>query len=171
MFRMLDRISRRTQRHRGAAIGAIAFLVAVTVSACGHSRRAESPSQHDLSVDEANGGHTLARHVGKTDEELQERLRLEPNISSASTYTDRAAAESVVGAALSSAPPSFNAWLNRTGRRPNFVLRFAAHHPIGRSLARGRAEATPCEDALIIVRWDERLGKSYVLTSYPEAHH
>lgn len=120
-------------------------------------------------MDEANGGHTLARHVGKTDEELRERLRLESNISSASTYTDRAAAESVVGAALSSAPPSFNAWLNRTGRRPNFVLRFAAHHPIGRSLARGRTEATPCEDALIVVRWDERLGKSYVLTSYPEA--
>jgi hypothetical protein len=167
---MLDRISRRTQRHRGAAILAIAFLVAVTGSACQHSRRAESPSQRDLSVDEANGGHTLARHVGKTDEELQERLRLEPNISSASTYTDRAAAESVVGAALASAPPSFNAWLNRAGRRPNFVLRFAAHHPIGRSLARGRTEATPCEDALIVVRWDERLGKSYVLTSYPEAH-
>ena len=39
------------------------------------------------------GGHTLARHVDKTDAELAERLRLEPQLSAASTYTDRAVAE------------------------------------------------------------------------------
>jgi len=94
---------------------------------------------------------------------------VEPGISSASTYTDRAAAEAVVGAALSTAPRSFDTWLNRTGRRPNYVLRVAAHHLIGRSVARGQTEATPCEDALVVVRWDERRGKPYVLTSYPEA--
>jgi Bacterial CdiA-CT RNAse A domain len=54
----------------------------------------------DLSVDESMGGHTLARHVGKIDAELLQRLRREPQISAASTYTDRTSAESVVGAAL-----------------------------------------------------------------------
>ena len=114
------------------------------------------------------GGHTLARHVGKSDAELRERLRREPNISTASTYTDRAAAEAVVGQALSSAPRSFDAWQHRTGRRPNFVLHVAADTVIGRSMTRGQREATPCRDALVVVRWDDRQERFYVLTSYPE---
>ena len=114
------------------------------------------------------GGHTLARHVGKTESELRARLSREPDISSASTYTDRATAEAVVGAALSSAPRSFDSWRSRTGRRPNFVLHFAAHHVIGRSVRRGRTEATPCENALVVLRWNERQREPYVLTSYPE---
>ena len=101
------------------------------------------------------GGHTLARHVGKSDGELRERLRREPNISSASTYTDRATAEAVVGAALSSPPRSFDTWRRRTGRRPNFVLHYAAHRVIGRSIGRHRPEAS-CEDALVVLRWDDR---------------
>src|SRR5262245_22101953 len=131
------------------------------------SRAAES-SGHDLSVDEQMGGHTLARHVGKSDAELRDRLRREPQIASASTYTDRATADAVVGAALSSAGRRFDAWRNRTGRRPNFVLHFAAGHVIGRSVARGRLEAAPCENALVIIRWDDRRQQFYVLTSYPE---
>src|SRR5262245_62492121 len=63
----------------------------------------ETSFDRDLSVDEAMGGHTLARHVGKSDDELATRLRNEPQISSASTYTDRVTAERVVGAALASA--------------------------------------------------------------------
>jgi hypothetical protein len=119
-------------------------------------------------VDEAMGGHTLARHVGRTDDELRQRLRRERDISSASTYTDRAAAEAVVGSALLSAPRSFDAWTRRKGRRPNFVIHFDAHHVIGRSMARGQTESTPCEDALVVIRWDDRRQQVYVLTSYPE---
>jgi len=114
------------------------------------------------------GGHTLARHVGKTDDELRERLRREAGISSASSYTDRATAETVVGEALSSAPRSFDSWRHRTGRRANFVIHFGADRVIGRAMMRGRLEATPCENALVVVRWDERRQRFYVLTSYPE---
>jgi CDI toxin RNase A-like protein len=164
-------------------VAAITLLLASAVTACHQSHPStpatasadavadhttKSPPRHDLSADEALGGHTLARHVGKTDDELRERLRREPGIASASTYTDRATAESVVGEALSSAPRSFDSWRRRTGRRPNFVIRFGADRVIGRSIRRGRREATSCEDALIVVRWDDRRQRFYVLTSYPE---
>jgi hypothetical protein len=175
-----------TMHRRFWGIAAASFFFTLSVTACNQTntthpvaraasaqapvadRSAKPSSSHDLSVDEAMGGHTLARHVGRTDDELRERLRLERNISSASTYTDRAAAEAVVGSALSAAPRSFEAWRRRTGRRPNFVIRFDAHHVIGRSLARGQRAATPCEDALVVVRWDDRRQQFYVLTSYPE---
>jgi len=179
-------MSTNTRYRRWPAIAAW-FLLTVAVMGCDRSKAPDvavpaaspqapttdgepaRPSSHDLSTDEAMGGHTLTRHVGKTDSELRARLSREPDISSASTYTDRATAEAVVGAALSSAPRSFDSWRSRTGRRPNFVLHFAAHKMIGRSVARGRTEATPCEDALVVVRWDDRRREAYVLTSYPEA--
>jgi len=127
-----------------------------------------APAARDLSVDEAMGGHTLARHVGKTDADLSERLRREPQISSASTYTDRATAERVVGAALASGGRGFEAWRARTGRRPNFVLRYADSATIGRSMSRGRSASAPCTRALVVLRWDDRRQTFYVLTSYPE---
>jgi CDI toxin RNase A-like protein len=132
----------------------------------GGLRRAASA--HDLSADEAMGGHTLDRHIGKTDEELVQRLHREPDISSASTYTDRAMAERVIGAALASGGSAFEKWRARRGRRPNFVLHYDAHEVIGRSVRRGRTRSQPCERALVVLRWDDRRQQFYVLTSYPE---
>jgi hypothetical protein len=116
------------------------------------------------------GGHTLARHVGKTDAELLERLRREPQIASASTYSDRDTAEQVIGTVLESPGRSFDAWLRRTGRRPNFVLWYAADRTIGRTVSRGRTASSPCRFARVVVRWDERRSRYFVLTSYPEGH-
>jgi hypothetical protein len=116
------------------------------------------------------GGHTLARHVGKTDAELAARLRREPEISSASTYTDRRTAERSVAAALTSGAGNYAAWQRRTGRRPNLALYYAARGmPLGRSLSRGQPASVACYRAIVVLRWDERLKRFYVLTSYPEA--
>jgi len=133
-------------------------------------RPTPSAATHDLSVDEALGGHTLQRHVGKSDADLLARLKRETQISSASTYTDRATAERVVGSALQSDNPALTAWRNRRGRRPNFVLHFDADRVIGRSMARGHSTAVQCERALLVLRWDDQRRRSYVLTSYPEAN-
>lgn len=131
----------------------------------------ESGEIRDLSVDESMGGHTLARHVGRTDAELSERLRREPQISSASTYTDRRSAERAVGAALASAGPRLANWENRSGRRPNLVLHYVDRGTasVGRSLSREQQTPVLCHRILIVLRWDERTDRFYVLTSYPEA--
>jgi Bacterial CdiA-CT RNAse A domain len=135
------------------------------------STRGEGVSVRDLSIDESMGGHTLARHVGKTDAELADRLRREPQISSASTYIDRGVAERAVGAALASSGDKLAEWQSRSGRRPNLVLYFVdrGSQPVGRSLARGRQASAPCDRILVVLRWNERSDRFYVLTSYPEA--
>ncbi len=122
----------------------------------------------DLSADEAMGGHTLQRHVGRNDDDLRARLEREPQISSASTYTDRATAERVVGAALEKGSRAFTAWRERSGRRPNFALRYRADGVIGRSIMRGHTASVPCDRAVVVLRWDVRRDRYYVLTSYPE---
>ena len=180
----------RRARRRLPAASLFAILVALAVTSCNNRpaparEAAPAPTQaapaveqklrraHPVaisSVDESMGGHTLARHVGETDEELLQRLRRERRISAASTYTDRASAESVVGATLAAGGRSFDAWRRRTGRRPNFVLHHSANRVIGRSISRGRSSSEPCEDAVVVLRWDERRRDFYVLTSYPEAN-
>jgi hypothetical protein len=136
-----------------------------------NARSAEPGVRRDLSADESMGGHTLARHVGRTDAELAERLRREPQISAASTYTDRATAERAVGAALASAGRQLAAWEHRSGRRPNLVLHYTERggQPLGGSLSRGDSQPVPAFRALVVLRWDERARRAYVLTSYPEA--
>ena len=132
---------------------------------------APASTSHDLSADESMGGHTLARHVGRTDAQLIARLRDERDISSASTYTDRATAERVVGAAIEAGGRKLDAWRNRQGSRPNLVLNYTDRSgtPIGRSITRGAHTSTPCRRALVVFRWDDRRHREFVLTSYPEA--
>jgi len=125
----------------------------------------------DLTEDERAGGHTLSRHVGRSDAELAERLSRERDISAASTYTDAVTASNVVGAALAQSKARPEAWLARKGPRPNLVITYTqtTGPPIGRSLRRGQRATEPCRRALVIVRWNDRRGRWYVLTSYPEA--
>ena len=161
------------------------FCGAVLLDGCGQNpgsesraerrndaRRARSsPSagtgqRYDLSRDEERGGHTLRKHVGRTDDELRQRLEREHNISAASTWTDRGAAEETVAAALQAERGKIENWQRRGERRPNLALHFDVGHEIGRSLLRGATEVVPCTEAVIVLRAD---GEAFfVLTTYPE---
>jgi hypothetical protein len=123
----------------------------------------------DLSQDESAGGHTLRKHVGRTDDQLRERLRHERNISAASTWTDRDTAERAVGTALEQNRGKIERWLSREGGHPNLVIDYDgdASHPIGRSLRRDADQPEPCAHATIVLRWAPPQSY-YVLTSYPE---
>jgi hypothetical protein len=124
--------------------------------------------RYDLERDEHRGGHTLARHVARTDEQLQERLRRERNISAASTWTDFRTAEETVATALHTEHGQIERWMGRGERRPNLALHYDAGHPIGRSLRRDSSEVVMCTAAVIVLRADGPDGY-YVLTTYPEA--
>jgi hypothetical protein len=122
----------------------------------------------DLSIDEGRGGHTLARHVGRTDDQLRDRLDRERNISAASTYTDRAVAERVVALALAQNARRVEAWVAREGSRPNLAIDYRGSPDValGRTVVRGRDASMVCHDAVVVLRWDH--DDYYVLTSYPE---
>jgi len=121
---------------------------------------------HDLSQDESAGGHTLRKHVGRTDDQLRERLRHEREISAASTWTDRETAERAVGIALSQNEEKIQRWLARDSHS-NLVLDYDGPQPIGRSLPRHADQPQPCSHATIVLKWSGP-ASYYVLTSYPE---
>jgi hypothetical protein len=123
--------------------------------------------RYDLSRDEERGGHTLTKHVGRSDDELRQRLERERNISAASTWTDRAAAEETVGAALRQEHNRIDSWERRGYPRPNLALHFDAGRVIGRSMRHGDAASSPCMQAVIVLKADGP-ESFYVLTTYPE---
>jgi hypothetical protein len=123
--------------------------------------------RYDLERDEERGGHTLKKHVGRTDAELAERLERE-HISAASTWTDVDTAETTVAEALRAERRRIESWMRRGGRRPNLALHYDAGHVIGRSLRRGDSQTVECTRAVIVLRAVSP-DSFYVLTTYPEA--
>jgi hypothetical protein len=122
--------------------------------------------RYDLSKDEGRG-HTLAKHVGRSDEELRERLERERNISAASTWTDRDAAEETIGEALQKDRERIAQWEERGERRPNLALHFDAGRTIGRSMHHGDTTSVTCTAAVIVLKADGP-DSFFVLTAYPE---
>src|SRR5262245_3047949 len=150
-----------------AVKGRAVLVLGVTAALLG----ARSAPRRDLSIDESRGGHTLARHVARTDVQLLDRLAREPRISAASTYINRPTAELVVGLVLDRERNRVEAWRRRDGSRPNLVLHVDAPRgpPIGRVMRRGSRQSVPATSALVVLRWNEGAQDFYVLTSYPEA--
>src|SRR3954463_15657943 len=157
---------------RARMFAGLALCLAVLISCQSQPRAgAAQPRTHvavrDLSIDEARGGHTLKQHVGRTDEQLRERLQHERNISAASTYTDRETAERAVTAAIESSQGKLQRWFGRGTRRPNLVLDYTEpNDALGRVMNRRAIGSVPCDHAIVILKAD---GDDYfVLTSYPE---
>jgi Bacterial CdiA-CT RNAse A domain len=154
----------------------LAFLLCASLAACtrppaaasGPTSRPFADPRRDLSQDEAAGGHTLRKHVGRSDEELRERLRRERDISAASTWSDRASAETAIGAAIADQNAKISRWLERD-RHSNLVLDYDGDsaHPFGRTLRRGENQVEPCSQAVIVLKWDGP-NSYHVLTAYPE---
>lgn len=128
--------------------------------------RSDGPPR-DLSQDEAAGGHVLRKHVGRTDEELRDRLERERNISGSSTYTDRATAERAIGDAIAYNRDRIQRWLDWPGGHSNLVLDYDSDQPLGRTMNRGDSQSRPCSRAVVVLKYDPP-ARYYVLTSYPE---
>lgn len=161
----------------------LAFAATVTLCACsGHEEKpgrieasvtggttsAPERFRRNLSEDESRGGHTLSRHVGRSDADLRQRLQRE-RISAASTYTDVLSAEQTVGATLHNEASRVQKWAQRQGRKPNLALDFHGDsaHPVGRTMHRGDSTAQPCSNAVVVLKSDGS-NSYFVLTSYPE---
>lgn len=130
----------------------------------------DAAARRDLARDEARGGHTLARHVALSDDDLARRLTREPGIAAASTFADRETAERVVAAALAAGSTRIARWRDGEGRRANLVVTYRGpdEAPVGRILRRGARRAREVHGARVVLRWDERRSDFYVLTAYPE---
>ena len=123
----------------------------------------------DLRTEAALGGHTIARHVGKSDGFLHQRLADEPEIAYASSFDTLAGAEQAIDAVIREHVAAIAAWAaSATGRR---ILRLDgdAGRPVGRVLARGSSGAVATSRLRVVLRRLIHRDRSwFVLTAFPE---
>jgi hypothetical protein len=130
-----------------------------------------APALNWLQAQENAGGHTIARHVGKTDQWLITRYNNNVNIAGASTYASVATATQFIQAALAIERVAYNAWEANAnvGDRRASTTNLAA--PIGRGVAHAARPATLAdvqnENQVRAVMVKSGAGACYLLTSYP----
>ncbi|USK64067.1 ribonuclease YeeF family protein [Peribacillus frigoritolerans] len=120
-----------------------------------------------LAAHEVKGGHLIERHVGKSDEELLERIRNNPRINGSSTFKDRAIAEKVASKVLSDInnKKAIESWLSNLQSKSNLVLTYEGTEVIGRGVKRGSTTVENMTNARIVLKKDGE--GNYILTGYP----
>ena len=106
----------------------------------------------DLTLDELLGGHTIERHVGKSDNWLRKRLTDDFGIPSASTFTNEAIANRTIARFVKEKREAIEEWLESGKHRLD--VEFEMNEPVGRVLTRGKGNASnskPIETDKVII--------------------
>ena len=120
-----------------------------------------------LEFHEAAGGHTLEKHVGKTEAELAQRLASDKRISGASSFTDRSVAEVAIAEAMHRNKNAIDSWVKSRGNR--YTIDYNANRIIGITLRRRASKAISASRLRIVLQRSAKLPPGYfILTAYPE---
>ncbi|WP_353854925.1 RNase A-like domain-containing protein [Bacillus sp. Bos-x628] len=113
------------------------------------------------------GGHLIKKHVGKTDEELFQRLKKDLRITGSSTFKDRATAEKVAHKVLTNSinQKLIKDWLDNPKSKSTLALPYKGNEMIGRGVRRDSEKVQDMTNALIILK-KKKDGK-FILTGYP----
>jgi hypothetical protein len=84
-----------------------------------------------LASEESAGGHTIARHVARTEEQLQALLVQYPKMSAATTFRTLREAEQVVGEAVRANKTAIKEWAKLAGPGQTKAFTFDAGRIIG----------------------------------------
>lgn len=112
-----------------------------------------------LAHEGVEGGHTLAKHVGKSPEFLRHRLATEPDIAGASTFHSRQVAESAISSVLRSHDREIRRWL--AGPEGKLTVAGQTARPCGSVIRRNRADPIESSAVRIALRRSPALGAGY----------
>lgn len=121
-----------------------------------------------LQAHEDAGSHLIERHVGKSEQDLVDRLQRE-NISASSSFRDLPAAEHFVAATIIDNQAKVDAWLDGKGGN-RLVLDGHFDSSTGISVKRGDAQATDVFSVKLVLERSNALDIGYrIVTGYPTA--
>lgn len=129
-------------------------------------------ARKSLELDELLGGHSITKHVGKSESWLRQRLLNEPETKSASSFRNYETANKVVAEAIKDNTDTIEKWLSGGSDKP-LKLNTIADNPVGIVLERGKGgsvglkTATETRKAEVLLVKDNTSKGWHVLTSYP----
>ncbi|HST46650.1 RNase A-like domain-containing protein [Jatrophihabitans sp.] len=97
-----------------------------------------------------DGGHTLAKHVGKSEQFLRNRLATEPDLTAASTFYDRQTAESGISWTFKEHGVTLDRWL--TGKVTTLILESTITRPVGVVIPRATGTLVHASGMRVIVK-------------------
>ncbi|MBV9023382.1 MAG: hypothetical protein JO362_06225 [Streptomycetaceae bacterium] len=131
------------------------------------------PREADPLGDEGYGGHGVTKHVGRSDQQLGDRLANEPAVQDASTYENLGDAQKFSQQTINANKQQISNWLNnaKTGSTKEFDLADTGE-VTGRSMSRSDWQnglgSKPVHGARVVLRADpDAPGGYYILTTFP----
>ncbi len=126
------------------------------------------PQPFSLRVEETAGGHTIQRHVGKTEAALRDRLEREPSIPAASSFKDFDTAEQAIAQALHQHAAMIQAWIETAGGSPVKAFTHKADRIVGHGVVRATGQLRDMRAFQVVLRRKAAPGRSiFLLTAYP----
>jgi hypothetical protein len=127
----------------------------------------EANPRRDVNDHEGDGlGHTVERHVGKSDNWLRRRLQNNPGMDAASTFTSEAAANRAQAAFVKKHKAEIAEWLKGSSRQ--MTKEFDTGIFVGRVLEKGKSSAVTTKEVFILIRRNPDVPQGwYFHTSYP----
>ncbi|WP_306714878.1 RNase A-like domain-containing protein [Burkholderia dolosa] len=98
------------------------------------------------------GGHTIAKHVGKTEEQLKKRLMLEPHLRFASSFIDLQTAERAISEVMRAQALQIERWASSATRNSTLRIIGDVGHTVGYTLARGAGTVSNSTKIMIIAK-------------------
>jgi hypothetical protein len=122
-----------------------------------------------LAAEEAAGGHTIARHVGRTEAQLRQRLVEQAKIPAASSFRTLEEAERVVVTALRANRAAIRTWAQSATTSGTKTFTYAAGRPVGYGVVRSSGQLTNMSNVTVVLRKTITHNRVYfVLTAFPK---
>ena len=121
-----------------------------------------------LAAHEARGGHLIEKHIGRSEAQLRKRLDSEPRVPTASTFPDRAAAESTVSSVLRAKAKDIDEFLAEKNEK-RLLLQQTFPSPVGVGVIRKSGKLEPLPVVTLVLRKSKESPVGYnLLTGYVE---
>lgn len=122
--------------------------------------------RRNVNTHENLGGHTIERHVGRSENWLRQRLASDPDLRFASSFRNEAAANRTQGQFVKQHRAEIDEWLRSGSQRP-FTGEVTMGDPVGIVVERGRSGAVQTNRAQVVIVRDQSAQGWHILTSYP----
>jgi hypothetical protein len=115
-------------------------------------------------------GHTIEKHVGKSEAWLRNRLEKDPKMKNepfASSFRNEAIANRVQGQFVKQNRAALEAWLEKSGKGGRLTRKVEMNEPVGIVVERGKTGATVTNISVVVAVRDSSPQGWHILTSFP----
>jgi hypothetical protein len=113
------------------------------------------------------GGHTLEKHVARTEAQLRERLELEPHLTRVSSFTNLERAEYAISEVMRAHTTRIRTWAASSGGGLPLTLMLHVAGDVGYGIVRQTGKLTMMNDVVVVLKYQTYNGMPYyILTAY-----